>query len=114
MSVRVSVSLSEQHDDFVRGLVAKGEYANASAVIQRAVELLRSETERSCADPDALRDLLRSRAAGEFVSAVEGRNAQRRCWNASGKSLACRLLCDHAILMTPAAIGGDLEIPSSQ
>ena len=73
MSVRVSVSLSEQHDDFVRGLVAKGEYANASAVIQRAVELLRSETERSCADPDALRDLFRSRAAGEFVSAVEGK-----------------------------------------
>ena len=73
MSVKASVSLSEQQDDFARRLVARGEYASVSAVVQRGLELLRSETEREAAELDALRAFFRSRADGEFVSAEEGR-----------------------------------------
>lgn len=73
MSVKASVSLSEQQDDFARGLVAKGEYASVSAVIQRGLELLRSETEREAAELEALKAFFRARAEGTFVSAEEGR-----------------------------------------
>ena len=73
MSVKASVSLSEQQDSFARSLVAKGEYASVSAVVQRGLELLRSENEREAAELDALRAFFRSRAEGAFVSADEGR-----------------------------------------
>ncbi|TRD15662.1 ribbon-helix-helix domain-containing protein [Palleronia caenipelagi] len=43
MSVKASVSLSEQQDSFARALVADGKYASVSAVVQRGLELLRAE-----------------------------------------------------------------------
>lgn len=73
MSVKASVSLSEQQGDFARGLVAKGEYASVSAVVQRGLELLRSETEREAAELEALKAFFRSRAEGEFLSVKDGR-----------------------------------------
>lgn len=73
MSVKASVSLSEQQDSFARNLVAKGEYASVSAVVQRGLELLRAENEREAAELDALRAFFRSRAEGAFVSVDEGR-----------------------------------------
>lgn len=73
MSVKASVSLSEQQDDFARGLVAKGAYASVSAVVQRGLELLRFETEREAAELDALRAFFKARNDGEFVSAAESR-----------------------------------------
>lgn len=73
MTVKASVSLSERQDDFARGLVAKGEYASVSAVVQRGLELLRKETEREAAEIDALRAFFRAREEGAFVSVEEGR-----------------------------------------
>ena len=73
MSVKASVSLSKQQDDFARDLVAKGAYASVSAVVQRGLELLRFETEREAAELDALRAFFKSRNGGEFISAAEGR-----------------------------------------
>lgn len=72
MSVKASVSLSEQQDDFARSLVAKGEYTSMSAVVQRGLELLRTETEREAAELNALRSFFVSRANGEFVAATDG------------------------------------------
>jgi len=35
MSVKASVSITEQQDDFARHLVAEGQYSSVSAVVQR-------------------------------------------------------------------------------
>jgi len=47
MSVKASVSISDQQDSFARRLVEEGRYASLSAVVQRGLELLRQETELS-------------------------------------------------------------------
>lgn len=71
MSVKASVSISNQQDAFARGLVEDGRYASLSAVVQRGLELLREETEAREADTRALKVLLEERAKGPFVSAEE-------------------------------------------
>jgi len=64
MSVKTSVSVSEQQDAFMRGLVREGRYASASAVVQRGLDLLRAETEREAAELQALRAFFRARLDG--------------------------------------------------
>ncbi len=73
MSVKASVSITDQQDDFARQLVADGHYASLSAVVQRGLELVRSETERERAELAALRAFFQERAEGPFVSAEDGR-----------------------------------------
>lgn len=75
MSVKASVSISEQQEAFARDLVAQGRYASLSAVVQRGIELLREEAETREAELSALRALLDARAAGEFVTVEAGREA---------------------------------------
>lgn len=55
MSVKSSVSMSEQQDAFVRALVENGHYPSVSAVVQQGLELLRAQTEREAAEMSALR-----------------------------------------------------------
>ncbi|MEM9523701.1 MAG: type II toxin-antitoxin system ParD family antitoxin [Pseudomonadota bacterium] len=73
MSVKASVSISEQQDAFARGLVDDGRYASLSAVVQRGLELVRAETEQGDAELEALRALLRAREDGPFVTMAQGR-----------------------------------------
>ncbi|EMS97122.1 hypothetical protein H009_14198 [Agrobacterium tumefaciens str. Cherry 2E-2-2] len=73
MSVKASVSISDQQDSFARRLVEEGRYASLSAVVQRGLELLRQETELKDAELAALRDLLVERGQGDFVSAEDGK-----------------------------------------
>lgn len=73
MSVKASVSISDQQEAFARTLVSEGRYASLSAVVQRGLELLREDTEAKDAELAALRALLEERAAGEFVTVEEGR-----------------------------------------
>ena len=73
MSVKASVSLTDQQDSFARTLVADGQYSSLSAVVQRGIELVRSETEREQAEVAALRAFFEERAAGSFIPAAEGR-----------------------------------------
>lgn len=74
MSVKASVSISDQQDSFARRLVEEGRYASLSAVVQRGLELLRQETELKDAELAALRDLLAERAQGEFISVEDGKD----------------------------------------
>ena len=74
MSVKASVSISDQQDSFARKLVEEGRYASLSAVVQRGLELLRQETELKDAELAALRDLLVERRQGDFVSIGEGKD----------------------------------------
>lgn len=75
MSVKASVSISEQQDAFARRLVEAGRYASISAVVQRGLELVREETEIKDAELAALAALLKTRAEGDFVTLDEGRKA---------------------------------------
>jgi antitoxin ParD1/3/4 len=75
MSVKASVSISEQQEAFARDLIAQGRYASLSAVVQRGIELLREEAEAREAELSALRALLDARAEGGFVSIDTGREA---------------------------------------
>lgn len=75
MSVKASVSISEQQDAFARALVREGRYASVSAVVQRGLDLLQQETEMKDAELAALRTLLADRTKGPFVPVAEGRKA---------------------------------------
>lgn len=68
MTVKSSISLTDSQDAFARELVEKGRYSSVSAVIQQALELLRTRTEGEELEVAALRELLDSRRKGKFVS----------------------------------------------
>lgn len=71
MTVKTSISLTDQQEAFARRLVAAGRYPSLSAVLQHGLELLRQETESREAETEALRELLRRRAQGPFVRAED-------------------------------------------
>ena len=73
MSVKTSISLTDSQEAFARTLVTAGVYPSLSAVLQRGLELLRSDTELKAAELAALKALLDARRAGAFVSSEEGR-----------------------------------------
>jgi antitoxin ParD1/3/4 len=73
MSVKASVSISDQQDSFARKLVEEGRYASLSAVVQRGLELVREETEMKDAELAALRALVDRRRRGKFLSEDESR-----------------------------------------
>ena len=72
MSVKASVSITESQDEFARKLVSDGQYASLSAVVQRGLEMVRSDLEREQVELNALRAFFAERAEGPFVSAAEG------------------------------------------
>ena len=73
MSVKASVSISEQQDEYARKLVTEGRYSSLSAVVQRGLELVREETEIKTAELAALKQLLKDRAKGPFLSMDDAR-----------------------------------------
>ncbi|MGP1394055.1 MAG: type II toxin-antitoxin system ParD family antitoxin [Inquilinaceae bacterium] len=68
MTVKSSISLTDQQASFIRTLVREGRYSSASAVIQQGLDLLRQKTEAERAETDALRVLVEQRRAGQFLS----------------------------------------------
>jgi antitoxin ParD1/3/4 len=86
MSVKASVSISEQQDGFARKLVEEGRYSSLSAVVQRGLELLREETELKDAELTALRALLDRRAEGKFVTMEESHRRVEAMIEAKRKS----------------------------
>ncbi|ODT71803.1 MAG: transcriptional regulator [Pelagibacterium sp. SCN 63-23] len=71
MSVKSSISLTEQQDAFVRSQVESGRYSSASSVLQQGLELLRQKTELEAAEIEALRALVAHRLKSRPVSADE-------------------------------------------
>jgi antitoxin ParD1/3/4 len=69
VTVKSSISLTDEQDAFVRSLVSAGRYPSASAVLQQGVDLLRRKVEADEADATALRIILRERLDGPFLSA---------------------------------------------
>ncbi|SDA87518.1 type II toxin-antitoxin system ParD family antitoxin [Sinorhizobium sp. NFACC03] len=71
MSVKSSISLTEQQDSFARSLVESGRYSSMSSVLQQGLELLRQKTETEAVETAALRELVQRRLSGPIISATE-------------------------------------------
>jgi antitoxin ParD1/3/4 len=68
MTVKSSISLTDEQDAFVRQLVEKGRFPSVSAALQQGLELLRLRFESDELELEALRTLLVERRSGKFVS----------------------------------------------
>lgn len=71
MSVKSSISLTEQQDAFARSLVDTGRYSSLSAVLQQGLDLLRQKMESEAVETEALRKLIQRRLEGPVVSGAE-------------------------------------------
>lgn len=74
MSVKASVSISEQQDAYARDLVEQGRFSSISAVVQQGLDLLRKQDEADLLEAAALKVLLEERQNGTFVSSSEFAN----------------------------------------
>ena len=71
MTVKSSISLTDEQYSFARALVEAGRYASLSAVLQRGVDLLRQRTDAEALETEALRELVSRRRKSGSVSAGE-------------------------------------------
>jgi len=67
MSVKSSISLTEQQDAFARSLVDTGRYSSVSSVIQQGLDLLRQK-ETESAETEAMKELIHRRLSGASMS----------------------------------------------
>ncbi|OWJ67254.1 ribbon-helix-helix domain-containing protein [Inquilinus limosus] len=72
MTVKTSISLTDDQEAYARGLVDSGQYPSLSAVLQRGLDMLRRDNEMQDAELQALRTLIDQRRAGPFVDLDEG------------------------------------------
>ncbi|MGO1080130.1 ribbon-helix-helix domain-containing protein [Inquilinus sp. CA228] len=78
MTVKISISLTDDQEAYARGLVDSGQYPSLSAVLQRGLDMLRRDDEIRETELQALRTLIDQRRAGPFVDLDEGEAATRR------------------------------------
>lgn len=71
MSVKSSISLTDQQDAFARSLVETGRYSSMSSVLQQGLELLRQKTEAEAVETEGLRRLMQRRVDGPKVSTAD-------------------------------------------
>ena len=71
MTVKSSISLTDEQHAFARALVEAGRYASLSAVLQQGVDLLRQRMATEELETVALRALLSRRREAEFISEEE-------------------------------------------
>lgn len=77
MTVKTSISLTDDQEAYARSLVEAGKYPSLSAILQRGLEMLRRENEVHDAEVAALRSLIGRRRAGTFVDLAEGETETR-------------------------------------
>jgi len=71
MTVKSSISLTDEQHAFARELVSAGRYPSVSAVVAQGLELLKMRTDAESMEIEALRFLLEERRRGVFVSSEE-------------------------------------------
>lgn len=69
MSIKSSISLTDQQDAFARSLVESGRYSSMSSVLQQGLELLRQKTEAESVETAALRELVEQRLKEPRINA---------------------------------------------
>lgn len=67
MTVKTSISLTDEQEAYARHLVEKGQYSSLSAVLQRGLDMLRQKNELHEAELEALRTLIDQRRQGPFL-----------------------------------------------
>ena len=75
MTVKTSISLTDDQDAYARALVAAGRYPSVSAVLQRGLEMLRRDNETHDAEIRALQTLIDQRRSEPFVPLETGAEA---------------------------------------
>ena len=71
MTVKCSISLTDEQHAFAKALVDSGRYASVSAVIQQGFHLLRQHLDVEDLERRALYEVLSCRRAGDFVAGEE-------------------------------------------
>lgn len=71
MTVKSSVSLTEEQHAFAKALVEAGRYGSVSAVIQQGLDLLRRRFDDEDLERRALHEVMSRRRAGRFIGAEE-------------------------------------------
>ncbi len=71
MTVKSSISLTNEQDSFARTLVEAGRFPSVSAVLQQGVDLLRRQMEDEALERAALAEVMKLRRFGDFVSRSE-------------------------------------------
>ena len=71
MTVKSSISLTDEQHSFARELVEAGRFSSVSAVLQQGIDLLRHRMQDEEQQRTALKALLDQRAAGVFVSGAQ-------------------------------------------
>ena len=71
MTVKTSISLTDQQAAFARKLVEEGRYASLSAVLQQGLERMRAEEEARAEEQEVLRAFLEHRRTSPTISAEE-------------------------------------------
>ena len=71
MTVKSSISLTDEQHSFARELVNAGRYSSVSAVLQQGIDLLRQRMQDDDLQRTALKALLDQRAADAFVSGAQ-------------------------------------------
>ena len=70
MTVKSSISLTNDQHSFAKKLVGSGRFPSVSAVLQQGVELLREKMEDEAMERAALAEILGKRRSGPFLSAT--------------------------------------------
>ena len=71
MTVKSSISLTDEQHSFAKELVEAGRYSSVSAVLQQGIDLLRQRMHNDDLEGAALKALLDQRSAGPFVSGAQ-------------------------------------------
>ena len=71
ISVKSSISLTDEQHSFAKELVEAGRYSGVSAVLQQGIDLQRQRIRDEDLQRAALKALLDQRAAGAFVSGAQ-------------------------------------------
>jgi antitoxin ParD1/3/4 len=71
MTVKSSISLTDEQHAFARELVSDGRYPSVSAGVAQGLELLKARAEAESMETEALKFLLEERRRGAFVSSEE-------------------------------------------
>ena len=71
MTVKSSVSLTEEQHAFAKALVEAGRYGSVSAVIQQGLDLLRRRFDVEDLERRALHEVMSRRRAGRFIEEEE-------------------------------------------
>ena len=71
MTLKSSISLTDEQHSFAKELVEAGRYSSVSAVLQQGIDLLRQRMQDDDLERAALKALLDQRAAGRLVTGAQ-------------------------------------------